>query len=223
MSVRRDAWVTHRTANDLAESASKLHERYQFNVGRRSDICALIEELSITAKRPFIIDKKRDYRLEPKVVFPSPGSLGQPRLVVDDDMWKEAKAGESDAVFRLAHELGHLIHHEGQTLNYTDPSQKGYSPPPDERSAETQANAFAALLLVPAHFRSSERSDREIAEILSIPEHAVWIARTYNPQKNMITVDLNRIKEEYGCGNCGTKGHKRRGATAKCSHCEGPV
>lgn len=80
-------------------------------------------------------------------------------LQVRDDVYKEAVNGNTRHIFTIAHEIGHAILHDFDTVSFARADEKVriYENP------EWQANTFAGELIAPAD-TISELSIEEIAE-----------------------------------------------------------
>jgi len=72
-------------------------------------------------------------------------------LHIDKEIWDLAKIGDPDARYIIAHEIGHIILHDHFAKAFSiDPAiQLKFDV--KQRSAEWQANTFAAYFLLPTH------------------------------------------------------------------------
>ncbi len=96
--------------------------------------------------------------------------------------------------FTIAHELGHLLLHEGQEIRYdrdfrvnlrSDESSKGIN------VEEVEANFFAASLLMPEHMLSADirAGSIDLEEVEGVGE----IARSYGVSAQAMTLRLARL------------------------------
>jgi Zn-dependent peptidase ImmA (M78 family)/DNA-binding XRE family transcriptional regulator len=84
--------------------------------------------------------------------------------------------------FTIAHELGHLIYHEGQDLfvDFADVESSDLSLDDKERELETKANQFAADLLMPMDWIKKNFADHGedeltyLAQRYEVSEQALW-------------------------------------------------
>lgn len=95
------------------------------------------------------------------------------RILIREDVYKQAYLGKERDRMTLAHELGHLILHPGLGLARMSPKAniKPYA------SSEWQANAFAGELLVSADHIEGWESEYEIAEKFGVSFEAAKIQR----------------------------------------------
>ncbi|GIL00761.1 MAG: hypothetical protein BroJett030_06600 [Alphaproteobacteria bacterium] len=101
-----------------------------------------------------------------------------PRIVVANSIYIAANESEPHARMVLAHELGHLMLHNGRIVREkahnlaTEAKKRGAYGPPlhnlKSRTGESQASKFAAFLLAPTNACVSLTSANEIAEKFQI-------------------------------------------------------
>jgi Zn-dependent peptidase ImmA (M78 family) len=106
--------------------------------------------------------------------------------------------GDPHARFTAAHEIGHLFLHEGQrVLNRMPEKSKAMF---QSKSAEWQANEFAASFLAPEHLLRNYDSPEEAAEMMKISLRTAQIRMTdlkLWPKKRDISAWLE-LREEMG-------------------------
>lgn len=145
-AVFRDRWVGYRSAATVKLAVQELLS----NCGVKGSVTFNIVELI----------KKHLTRLPGglKIEFYDQGE-GQPEafvsyrpltLHVDREIWKDANLGVPRSRYILAHEVGHIVlHRVDADLGFSEGPDAQLRAPPEERSAEWQANVFAHFLLVP--------------------------------------------------------------------------
>lgn len=85
-------------------------------------------------------------KIEPYVTF-------QPlTLWVDDETIELASLGDPESIYKLAHELGHILLHDHHALHFTQVSQQKINFAQDEESAEKTAHKFARFVQIPEHW-----------------------------------------------------------------------
>jgi Zn-dependent peptidase ImmA (M78 family)/DNA-binding XRE family transcriptional regulator len=97
--------------------------------------------------------------------------------------------------FTIAHELGHLIYHEGQDLfvDFTDMEVSDLSLDDRERELETKANQFAADLLMPVSWMRNDFNEygeeglTYLAQRYEVSEQAAWFR----------LLNLKLVKQQY--------------------------
>jgi hypothetical protein len=137
-------------------------------------------------------------------------------LHVDRQIWYDASKGESYARVVIAHEIGHLLLHDGRAQAFSsDPSlqvrfaQKHYS-------AEWQANYLAGHLLIPDEVIRKFRDEDLLMGFCSVTRE---LARTRLAEFNRRN---RRSTSQYtgdACHNCGSFSMMPNGVTLKCDTC----
>lgn len=79
-------------------------------------------------------------------------------IQIREDVYDRAIVGSGRDRMTMAHELGHLLHHEKQNISYArfDENEKV----PAYRSPEWQADAFGGELLIPHHLMSGKTPEQ---------------------------------------------------------------
>lgn len=87
-----------------------------------------------------------------------------------NSVYEGACAGDPRSRFTMAHELGHLMLHEGTQRfdRRTDPAQRVVA----YRDSEWQANEYAASILMPRHIVKQLRCATQIADRCGVSYHA---------------------------------------------------
>lgn len=90
------------------------------------------------------------------------------------DVYEAALKGSARDLFTIAHEIGHLFLHREENLTFTRTMKRF----PAYKSAEWQANYFAAELLMPSHLIVG-MSIEEIVEYCGVSKKAASIQLTH--------------------------------------------
>lgn len=142
--------------------------------------------------------------------YPAYVPAGSLCLVCDDEVWKHAKLGDSEARYILAHECGHLFLHSGYDLHFSDPRNRLSSWIREEDSTEWQANTYAQHLLLPDYLVQQFKDALELAQVCDVP---MWLAmqrfEEVNPRK--LSGDI--------CRKCYHVGLTPHGTNFKCDIC----
>lgn len=96
------------------------------------------------------------------------------RIVLTDRTYSDLFKQDPVARFTGAHEIGHLMMHEGATVNRAMNSEVKYQNNP-KLSAEWQANFFAANFLMPEHIVRNFASPQELAEFTLVSLRAAQL------------------------------------------------
>lgn len=94
-------------------------------------------------------------------------------IIIREDVYKRASAGEGRDRFTMCHELGHLMMHRGVALSRIDPR----SPPPIYRNSEWQADTFASYLMIPTTLLAQSSSTGEVMTKFGVSFEAAWARR----------------------------------------------
>jgi len=123
----------------------------------------------------FQVAEYRDMPGEHGLTYPD-----EKRIVIREDVYEGALAGQGRDRFTVAHELGHLLMHSG--LGLARHVRKGDVPA--YRDSEWQANSFAGALLVPRAAVVPGRSAQQVAERCGVSCDAAGVMmRKYAQQK----------------------------------------
>jgi hypothetical protein len=90
---------------------------------------------------------------------------GGKTLHVDEELWEDARIGEPNARFMLAHELGHLVLHDCYVQPYSDEKRSIYG---EGSSTEWQAHTFARYFLLHDSHLELEVTPLKIAMTCSV-------------------------------------------------------
>ena len=150
--MTRDFEVLPRRDDDLHDKAMSLREFFGISKRFQYDLPSLIEEKlvgknlkTIGVLKLVLLDV---YKPKASVTF----KHGECILTVENEVWEFAKQGDSKSIFKLAHELGHLMLHNKHEQQFSDPKQSYVNFIKPDRSAETQANKFAAYFMAPRQY-----------------------------------------------------------------------
>ncbi len=127
-------------------------------------------------------------------------------------MITEARLGDPDAIYRIAHEIGHMILHDHYAMEFSFDSSEKLRGFQDEELAEWQANRFAYHWLLPDH----------IVRALADPETIVRHCNvTLKVAKDRVT-EVNGKRQRYegeACPECANFTLVRNGTCLKCDTC----
>lgn len=195
----RDHPTTFRREDYIAEVAAKLR-----HMGRDADlsyfnIVTFVEEVLLRSRF-----RKEPLRIE---FYDAPEGSDDLAYVtfhpltlhVDRETWKLARDGEPKARFIIAHEIGHIVLHEHDVLNFSnDPSlQINYRS--KEHSVEWQANIFASHFLIPDRIVAAFDSAADLSTATAVTEPFV-LAR-YPVEKRGL---FKRVEVDGAiCATCG--------------------
>jgi len=168
-SILRDHKVTFRRRDYLARvalewwSLADKQGRYDFN------ICRFIYNVLI----PKLRGKGRL-----QIKFYDPVDLPEQACVTFDPLtlhvvkkiWEDADRGEAYARFMIAHEIGHIILHDSRAAAFSGDEAAIVRFAQREESAESQANDFADLFLVPDHVALKLNNRDKIAVLCVVPD-----------------------------------------------------
>lgn len=132
-------------------------------------------------------------------------------------IWDDAGAGETYARFIVAHEIGHIVLHDGLAVAFSNDREAVLKFVEKEESAEEQANAFADLFLAPDHVALHLHDEDTIAGLCVVSD----------------TVAKRRLKDALAskhplfpqytgdaCGKCSNFTLLRIGVLLKCDTCD---
>lgn len=140
-------------------------------------------------------------------------------LNVDREIWRDAKQGEPGARNILAHEVGHIVMHKHDDLSYSFGKGSQLKAPPDEESAEWQANIFGHFLMVTDNALVEDMPLLHKAADIGAPIWVVASVQQYDAARDIFTFVA---APEYGgdpCGKCGNFTLSRRGVALNCETC----
>lgn len=107
------------------------------------------------------IDPTFNFRVMPKSALGECHGLTFPdrnEIQIREDVYDRAIEGSGRDRMTMAHELGHLLHHEKQNISYArfDDSENV----PTYRNPEWQAEAFGGELLIPHHLMAGKTPEQ---------------------------------------------------------------
>lgn len=221
MSNISDAWVDYRTSRDLRALAGLARQTHGVYVNGQLCIVSTIERLAASNKGRYEIQFfcTDDLNNLASVNYVREDRSRPVILRVDRELWEEAKLGAPEARYILAHELGHMLIHEGQRLHYSDPTTGRKGPPPDERSAEWQANIFAHFFLVSEEAMADDRAPLHIAHSIGVERQVLEAVRKYDALRDVFRFQQKVAYTGDSCGECGNFTLVRDGTCLKCDTC----
>ncbi|MDR3425672.1 MAG: ImmA/IrrE family metallo-endopeptidase [Alphaproteobacteria bacterium] len=123
---------------------------------------------------------------------------GECILTVDEDTWKFAKQGDGESVFRLSHELGHLKLHNKHEQRFSPPKEYKLNFVNEDRSAECQANKFAAYFMAPRQYMYCCETLHDLSQAFNFPlEFCGYRFEIHNRDKDR--------RPKARCKNCSTE------------------
>lgn len=211
---RRDHRVRIKSREDIARIALawwQLADR----IGFRFDICIFVTTVlttKIREKGPLNIEFCT-YEEVPEGACVSFNPL---TLSIVRQIWDDAKIGKSYARFIIAHEIGHIILHDELAVAFSSDDEARPAYLANEESAESQANAFADLFLVPDHV-AIKLNDADTIEGLCVVTKDVAVRRLTDAKaaKHPLTLPY----EGEMCWKCGNFTLVRNGPRMKCDTC----
>lgn len=135
-------------------------------------------------------------------------------LYCDERLWFDAKAGDPDARYMLAHEAGHLVLHtnKSMTRHFSEVKAQALEAQEENRS-EWQAHQFAEMFLVPSSRRLTCISTVQIATKYGVPKNIAEMAQKRSATKYAFDY------EGESCSECGNFTLVRSGTRLKCDTC----
>lgn len=140
-------------------------------------------------------------------------------LNVDREIWKEAREGEPVARNYLAHEIGHIVMHKHNELGYSFGKGSQLKAPPDEESAEWQANVFGHFLMVTDNALIEEMPLLHKAADIGAPIWVVASVQKYDAARDIFTFIAAPAYGGDPCGGCGNFTLSRQGVELRCETC----
>ncbi|WP_298243871.1 ImmA/IrrE family metallo-endopeptidase [uncultured Bradyrhizobium sp.] len=165
----RDHKVRHQSREHIARVALFWWLIADRRGGNSFNICSFV--LQVLAKR---LRGKGKLQIE----FYSPEDLPEGACVTFNPLtlhivkriWDDAGAGETYARFIVAHEIGHILLHDGLAVAFSNDNEAVLKFVEEEESAEAQANAFADLFLAPDHVVLRLREQDTIAGLCVVSD-----------------------------------------------------
>ena len=142
--------------------------RYILDVGNTyvPNMCGIIEHHLPNLVRGYDYAVVDEIRLEGVALAEAQTEFEPVRITFCRETYLRLVDGNPRARFTAAHEIGHLLLHEGlRTLHrMPEKSEAKFQ----SRSAEWQANEFAAAFLAPKHLLQEFNSPEEAAELMKV-------------------------------------------------------
>lgn len=91
-------------------------------------------------------------------------------LFVDKETWDWAADGDPDSMWKIAHELGHILLHRVKIHAFSNSLERKNSFIIEEESSEWQANAFAFHFMIPDRLVQSLGTAKAIARHCNVEE-----------------------------------------------------
>jgi Zn-dependent peptidase ImmA (M78 family) len=211
----RDWIVRYRTEDDIAavaarwRSAGHLDNAHTFNV---PDFVQEVLVPQLNRKRNFILrffDRKSNDESPGFVRFAEPMAMH-----LDRKVWTLARFNDPKPRFIVGHEIGHAVLHDDHSMTFSgDPAK--HANIEKERSAEWQADTFAAHFLLPDHIIEEFSDLSEIGNVCRVdPDlvrqslRAVEKTRDNYPYYENIQCEcgnytLRRSRDFLKCDRCG--------------------
>ncbi len=145
-------------------------------------------------------------------------------LHVDREIWKDAHLGEPRARYILAHEIGHIVLHRiDADLGFSEGPDARLRAPPEERSAEWQANVFAHFLLVPDEALVVKMPLMHKAADISVASYVIATVQLFDGARDVFTFVAAPPYTGDPCGECGNLTLSRVGLSLVCDTCGSKV
>ncbi|WP_298355567.1 ImmA/IrrE family metallo-endopeptidase [Rhodoblastus sp.] len=133
-------------------------------------------------------------------------------LVVEEDTWIFAGQGDSESIFRLAHELGHLMLHNKHEQRFSKPREYKLNYINEDRSAEAQANKFAAYFLAPRQYIYCCETPHDLSQAFNFPTaFAAFRFGLHNRDRDK--------RPKTRCKNCSTEFSIYDSSDSQCPFC----
>lgn len=208
----KDQWVSHRSARDIKRIVRQLLERASLTGRRSFCVVQLVERFLADPSRIKFFDAKVGEDLAYVSYNPT-------RLNIDRTIWHEAKIWDPKARYILAHELGHLTMHSHAEMAFSNVGENQLKSPPDEQSAERQANVFAHFLLVPDEALLGGRPLIDTAMEIAVPIWVVATVSSYDEKRGVFQfIEENAYTGDL-CERCGSSAVFRNGLDLHCADC----
>jgi len=91
-------------------------------------------------------------------------------LIIDRETWDWASDGDPDSIWKIAHELGHILLHRVKIHAFSSSLERKNSFINEEESSEWQANAFAFHFLIPDSLVQSLGTVKSITRFCNVEE-----------------------------------------------------
>lgn len=166
-----DAWVPSLPVNEIENrsdawrEAFGIWEQYAPDILKIAeiDVAEIVPEYSLIVVNDVLLGDDAA-----RTIFDPLG------IIVAESVYEDARFGRVRARFTIAHELGHLFLHSGKSVARGVESTRKRVPV-RSRSAEWQADKFAAAFLMPRHVATQFSSPEELAENCLVSEKAAKI------------------------------------------------
>lgn len=169
--------VASRSTKQIEELALAVRQALGYNDDEKVDMLELLEHRLVGYIEEFEFDVESDSALGGADALTS---LTELRITVSQSCYDQAYHRTSKRPqFTLAHELGHLVMHQGRTVSLARGKVKAYQSP------EWQADTFAASFLAPADAVRRCNSVEEVSSRFSISREAarLRILKVGGPQQ----------------------------------------
>lgn len=212
-----DYFVPSRNASNIAAEIELLRPYIRTEFGSQIDVVGFLE---------FLVNNGiygREFRIE---LFDAPEKAELSELTYvrmtgdtlflycDKGLWSDAKAGDPDARYMLAHETGHLILHTNKSMTRHFSEVKAELLGTEEESrSEWQAHQFAEMFVVPPSRRLMCMSVAQIATKYGVPKKIAELAQKRSATKYAFEY------EGESCSECGNFTLMRNGTCLKCDTC----
>lgn len=138
-------------------------------------------------------------------------------LYVERRVWLDAQSGLDEAIYILAHEIGHIFMHSHSELAYSGNNASVIGDLQPEERVEPQAHLFADLFLVPEIMLDGFSSSDDIADYFNVTTECA--ARRFDH-----IADKRRRQNKIGytgeaCHQCANFTLVRNGTYLKCDIC----
>ncbi|WP_188908521.1 ImmA/IrrE family metallo-endopeptidase [Salinarimonas ramus] len=174
---------------DVAEFIESALPR--FFGGRKTHVVAMIEECGA----------------------PAYADLVNLSVHVDSDILRDARLGDAESRFALAHECAHLVLHEGDAHFFSQQGEFAVKGAEPWQTTEWQADRYAVGLLVTEDEVKSLREIERIVEVCQVPE---WVA----VERHEAVFSSRCLPPGALCRKCGDFLSSMSSTSGACSSCE---
>lgn len=208
--MRDDYFIPFLSDESIFKVAARIRQVTKQSDAKQFDVIAALDYLTrneLTGKGRLKIRPLPPEKVAPYVTF-------QPlTLWVDDETLEFARLGDPESIYKLAHELGHILLHDHHAMHFTEVSELKLKYAQDEESAEKTAHKFARLVQLPKHW-------------VDIFDNAETLARECNVPKiiaELRIADVEKAKKKpLGdfCIRCFNFSLVTNESSSKCTNCK---
>jgi hypothetical protein len=214
--VFRDRWVGYRSASTIKRAVQDLLANSGLKGAVTFNIVELIKKHLTRLPGGLKIDLYDQDPGQPEAYV----SYKPLTLHIDREIWKDVNLGEPRARYILVHEIGHIIlHRVDADLGFSEGPDAQLRAPPEERSAEWQANVFAHFLLVPDEALVVKMPLMHKAADINVASYVIATVQVFDGARDVFTFVAAPRYTGDTCGDCGNLTVSRLGLSLACDTC----